>query len=89
MRNGESLNECYYKHIGLMTELYSDCISKNFVFEFLNNNSIFPILEIKINSIEKEITPSKNATQLKAVANQIRDCYLEWKKYFEKYKIKF
>lgn len=77
IRNGETLGECYYKHIGLMTELCSRSISNNFIVEFINKNSIFPILERKMKDIDKEITPSKNATQLKGTANQIRDCYLD------------
>lgn len=76
-RDGETLNECYYKHIGFMLELTSECVSSNFILEFVNNNSIFPIIERKINQIEKEIQLSKNATQLKGIANQIRDCYLD------------
>lgn len=76
IRNGEILDECYYKYIGLMTELCSRSISNNFIVQFVNRNSIFPILERKMKDIDKEITPSKNATQLKGIANQIRDCYL-------------
>lgn len=77
IRDGETLDECYYKHIGLMTELCSNNISNNFILEFLNNNSIFPIIERKLTGIAKEINPSKNSTQLKGIANQIRDCYLD------------
>ncbi len=60
-----------------MTELCSNSISNNFILEFLNNNSIFPIIERKLTDIAKEINPSKNSTQLKGIANQIRDCYLD------------
>ena len=60
-----------------MLELTSDCVSHNFIVEFVNNNSIFPVVDRKINQIESEIDLSKNATQWKGVANQIRDCYLD------------
>lgn len=77
MRQDETINECYFKHIGLMTELCSSSLNKNFILDFLNNNSIFPILDRKLMLIEQAISTEKNATQLKGVANQIRDCYLD------------
>lgn len=77
INEGSTLDEIYYLHIGLMTELCSQTVSKNFILEFLNNYSIFPIIERKLFEIKKEISPNKNSTQLKGLANQIRDCYLD------------
>lgn len=68
-RDSKTLEECYYKRLGLMTELCSNSISNNFILDFLNNNSIFPIIERKISDIAKEIDPTKNSTQLKGIAN--------------------
>ncbi|MBR3834831.1 MAG: hypothetical protein IKJ73_10960 [Lachnospiraceae bacterium] len=76
IREGETLDECYYKHIGFMTELCSSSIDNNFIFNFIEDYSIFPILDRRINEIEKDITLDKNANQFSGIANQIRDCYL-------------
>lgn len=80
-RNGETITECYYKHIGFMAELCSNSLSKNFILDFLDNNSIFPILDRLTMSIGSEITLEKNSNQLKGLANQIRDCYITLSKY--------
>lgn len=72
----ESLDECYYLHIGLMSELCSKSIANNFILNFLNNYSILPVIDRRIAEIEKDITLDKNASQLSGLANQIRDCYL-------------
>ncbi len=76
IREGETLDECYYKHIGFMTELCSKTINNNFILNFIEDYSIFPILDRRINEIENDITLDKNANQLSGIANQIRDCYL-------------
>lgn len=76
IRNNEPLEEYYYMHIGLMTELCSKSVSNNFILDFLGNYSIFPILDRRMTEIEKDITLDKNANQLSGIANQIRDCYL-------------
>ena len=72
----ETLDDCYYKHIGFMATYCSDALDNNFILSFLNTFSLFPILDRRISEIEKEITLDKNANQLSAIANQIRDCYL-------------
>lgn len=79
--NDESLDEYYYKHIGLMIEKFSSAVANNFLLEFIYNNKIFPIIERKILQIEKEIDLSKEAYQLKGLANQIRDCYVDLSSY--------
>lgn len=76
VKEGETLDECYYKHIGFMTELCSKTINNNFVLNFIEDYSMFPILDRRINEIENDITLDKNANQLSGIANQIRDCYL-------------
>lgn len=76
VKEGETLDECYYKHIGFMTELCSKTINNNFILNFIEDYSMFPILDRRINEIENDITLDKNANQLSGIANQIRDCYL-------------
>lgn len=76
IREEHSLDECYYMHIGLMTELCSRSVSDNFIVDFLDKYSIFPILDRRITEIRADITLNKNASQLSGIANQIRDCYL-------------
>lgn len=76
IREGEALDECYYKHVGFMAEYSSQVISRNFILNFIKDFSIFPILDRRLGEIEREITLDKNANQLCGIANQIRDCYL-------------
>lgn len=76
VKEGETLDECYYKHIGFMMELCSKTINNNFILNFIEDYSMFPILDRRINEIENDITLDKNANQLSGIANQIRDCYL-------------
>ena len=76
IREEDSLDECYYMHIGLMTELCSRSVSDNFIVDFLDKYSISPILDRRITEIRADITLNKNASQLSGIANQIRDCYL-------------
>lgn len=77
VHKNESLDECYYKHIGFMTELCSRSVGGNFIIDFLDSYSIFPIIERKIKKIEDQITPDKDSMLLKSIANQIRECYLD------------
>jgi hypothetical protein len=74
--NGFTLDMYYYMHIGLMSELCSQTTAKNFILDFLNDFSIFPVLDRRLSEISKDITLNKNASQLSSIANQIRDCYL-------------
>lgn len=74
--NMESLDECYYKHIGLMSELCSNSANKNFILDFIKTFYIFPVLDRKMSDISKDITLEKTSSQLSGLANQIRDCYL-------------
>lgn len=76
IREGEALDECYYKHIGFIAEYSSQVISRNFILNFIKDFSIFPILDRRLGEIEREISLDKNANQLCGIANQIRDCYL-------------
>ena len=76
IRENESLDECYYKHIGFMMEWCSRSIENNFILGFLEDYSIFPVLDRRLSEIKEEITLSKNASQLSGIANEIRDCYL-------------
>lgn len=76
IREGELLDECYYKHVGFIAEYSSQVISRNFILDFIKDFSIFPILDRRLSEIEKEISLDKNANQLCGIANQIRDCYL-------------
>ena len=76
IRDGESLDEIYYKHIGLMSELCSASASKNFILDYIKEFSVFPILDRKMSDISKDITLDKTSSQLSGLANQIRDCYL-------------
>ena len=76
IKSSGTLEEYYFMHIGLMTELCSRSVEKDFIIQFLDNYSIFPILDRRIVEIEKDITLEKNSSQLSGIANQIRDCYL-------------
>lgn len=72
----DSLDECYYKHIGFVAELTSRTIHKSFILDFIKQYSIFPIIDRKLNQIVKNIQLGKNVDDLNAIANQIRTCYL-------------
>lgn len=76
IKKDETLDECYYMHLGFMAELCSQSINNNFILDFIRDYSVFPILDRKLNEISKSINLNKNASQLNGVANQIRDCYL-------------
>lgn len=76
IKDSESLNELYYMHIGVMTELCSDSVANNFIKKFIGNYSVFPILDRRFNEIANEIEVKRNSNQLSGIANQIRDCYL-------------
>ena len=75
-RTDESLDECYYKHIGFIAEYASNVINQNFVLDFIKDTTVFPILDRRMREIESDITLEKNASQLIGLANQIRDCYI-------------
>lgn len=76
IKNGESLDECYYKHIGFIAENASVVLHKNFIMDFVKDTTVFPILDRRMAEIGEELTLDKNASQLSGLANQIRDCYL-------------
>ena len=59
IRESQSLDEYYYLHIGLMTELCSRSVADNFIVDFLDNYSIFPILDRRIAEISADITLKK------------------------------
>lgn len=73
---GETLDDCYYKHIGFIAEYCSNTVNNNFILDFIKDFSVFPILDRKLKEISKDITLEKNASQLNGIANQIRNCYL-------------
>ncbi len=75
-RQNESLDECYYKHVGFMAEYASKAIGRNFILDFIKDTSVFPILDRRMCEINDDITLEKNASQLGGIANQIRDCYI-------------
>ena len=76
LREGETLDECYYRHIGFMAEYASRVLESNFLVHFLKDTSVFPILKRRMAEIEKDIDLERNSNQLSGLANQIRDCYL-------------
>lgn len=76
VRDNETLDECYYKHVGFMAEYASGVINQNFILDFIKDTSVFPILHRRMREIFEDITLEKNANQLNGLANQIRDCYL-------------
>lgn len=75
-RKDESLDECYYKHVGFIAEYASSALNQNFLLNFIKDTTVFPILDRQMKEIESEITLKKNASQLSGLANQIRDCYI-------------
>lgn len=75
-RPGETLDECYYKHVGFMAEYSSYALQKSFILNFIKDTSVFPILDRRMNEINEDISLDKNASQLSGLANQIRDCYI-------------
>jgi hypothetical protein len=76
VRRGETLDECYYKHVGFIAEYASAALHQNFIMDFIKDTSVFPILDRRMTEIGEELTLDKNASQLSGLANQIRDCYL-------------
>lgn len=75
-RKGETLDECYYKHVGFIAEYASKALNNNFILDFIKDTTVFPILDRRMVEIAEEITLEKNASQLSGLANQIRDCYI-------------
>lgn len=75
-RPNESLDECYYKHVGFIAEYASQTIGQNFILNFIKDTSVFPILDRRMQEICEDITLEKNASQLSGLANQIRECYI-------------
>lgn len=76
VRAGQTLNECYYMHVGFIAEYSSTATNRNFILDFIKNTSVFPILDRRMQEIADELTPERNASQLSGLANQIRDCYI-------------
>ena len=76
LREGETLDECYYKHVGFMAEYASKVLESNFLVHFLKDSSVFPILNRRMAEIKEDIDLESNSNQLSGLANQIRDCYL-------------
>lgn len=76
VRAGQTLNECYYMHVGFIAEYSSTAVNRNFILDFIKNTSVFPILDRRMQEIADELTPERNASQLSGLANQIRDCYI-------------
>jgi len=81
IKANESLDEVYYKHIGFVAELTSKTVSKNFILDFSKDFCVFPIIDRKMNKICEQITLDKDSMQLKGIANQLRDCYLDLTSY--------
>lgn len=75
-REGETLDEVYFKHVGFIAEYASDVLNSNFIVNFIKDTSPFPIIDRRMGEICADITLDKNASQLCGLANQIRDCYL-------------
>lgn len=75
-RKGETLDECYYKHVGFIAEYSSAAIHQNFILDFIKDTSIFPIIDRRMQEIAGDITLDKNSNQLSGISNQIRDCYI-------------
>lgn len=73
---GQTLNECYYMHVGFIAEYSSTAINRNFILDFIKDSTVFPILDRRMQEIADELAPGKNASQLSGLANQIRDCYI-------------
>lgn len=73
---GLTLDMCYYMHIGFMTEICSKSVANNFILVFLQDFSLFPVLDRRLSEIRKDIKLNQNSSQLSGIANQIRDCYL-------------
>lgn len=76
IRPGQTLNECYYMHVGFIAEYSSAAIDRNFILDFIKDTTVFPILDRRMQEIADELAPGRNASQLSGLANQIRDCYI-------------
>lgn len=73
---GQTLQECYYTHVGFIAEYSSTAINQNFILDFIKDTTVFPILDRRMHEIAEELAPERNASQLSGLANQIRDCYI-------------
>lgn len=72
-----SLDMYYHMHIGLVCELCSRSVEKNFIINFIEKYSVFPVLDRRLLEIGNDIMKNENnASQLSGIANQIRDCYI-------------
>lgn len=76
VKTGQTLNECYYMHVGFIAEYSSRVINRNFILDFIKDTTVFPILDRRMREISDELALEKNASQLSGLANQIRECYL-------------
>ena len=64
VKTGQTLNECYYMHVGFIAEYSSRVINRNFILDFIKDTTIFPILDRRMREISDELAPEKNASQL-------------------------
>ena len=72
-----TLQMYYLMHIGIVYELCSKSVEKNFIIDFCEKYSIFPILDRRLLEIAKDVMSGENnSSQLQGIANQIRDCYV-------------
>lgn len=76
VRTGQTLDECYYLHVGFIAEYSSAAINRNFILDFIKDTTVFPILDRRMQEISEELAPGRNSSQLSGLANQIRDCYI-------------
>lgn len=72
----QTLEECYYMHVGFIAEYSSTAINRNFILDFIKDTTVFPILDRRMHEIAEELAPGRNSSQLNGLANQIRDCYI-------------
>lgn len=79
--NNEKLEEVLYKHIGFMASYCSYSTGRNFIIDFINEYSIFPILDRDIKRIEKELKLGLTSSQLSGIANEIRRSYISLSHY--------
>lgn len=59
----------------------SKTVLKNSILDFSKDFCVFPIIDRKMNKICEQITLDKDSMQLKGIANQLRDCYLDLTSY--------
>ncbi len=77
----DTVESIYYTHIGLIANLCSQTVHDYFILKFIKDKSIFPIVDMKLKEIEKDVKIGVSSLKLLSLANMIRETLLSLSNY--------